>query len=94
VENLCCGTALPVLHNGEIPGNRAHWSYCPVWQAEVERIEAGRDELTRPVEPESVEHYDEGGPRVNVAPAPAAQADPWGQARRDLDVLAPPKVPS
>lgn len=80
VENLCCGTDLPVLNAREVPGNRASYTYCPVWQAEHDRIEAGRERLSEKPVPEPVAH----GVASHEAP------DPWKQARRDLDVLAPP----
>lgn len=90
VQRLCCGTELPVLDDrGHYA--RAHYSYCPVWQAEKQRIAEGREQLAGGgLEPESVESYDSGhrGP----VEMPAERRDPWASARRDLDVLAPGDV--
>lgn len=95
VANLCCGSALPVLSEDEVPGNRASYTYCPVWQAEKKRIAAGRDQLAGGgvIEPEPVSHWDDGRGGTRVAPAGSSYdaADPWSQARRDLDLLAPPQ---
>lgn len=93
VKNLCCGGELPVLNDREVPGNRASYTYCPVWQAEKDRIAAGREMLSEPLpEPEAVAHHDDGRGGTRVAPAGSSydSPDPWAQARRDLDVLAPP----
>lgn len=93
VLNLCCGSELPVLNDREVPGNRASYTYCPVWQAEKDRIEAGREMLSEgATEPEPVAHYDDGRGGTRTAPAGSSydSPDPWAQARRDLDVLAPP----
>lgn len=97
VENLCCGDAIPVLGPNEVPGNRASYTYCPVWQAERERIEDGRKALAKPPEePEpAIAHWDDGRGNRREAPAGSSYdaSDPWEQARRDLDVLAPPAEP-
>lgn len=93
VEQLCCGDAVPVIGPSEVPGNRASYTYCPVWQAEKERIEEGRDVLGKPVEQEELRtsHYDDGRGGTRAAPAGSSydSADPWAQARADLDLLAP-----
>lgn len=101
VERFCCSDAdVPVLDHDEKPGGRDSYTYCPVWQAEVERIEAGRRLLAGGgVEPESVESYDVTPEMRAAADATVAHTvaqnsgdaeDPWAQARRDLDELAPP----
>lgn len=77
VKNLCCGDALPVLHDGEHAGGRDTYSYCPVWQAEKWRLEHDQDQLGREVEPESVSHG------VSTLEA----EDPWAQARRDAEMF-------
>jgi hypothetical protein len=87
VEHLCCGAALPVLDRREVPGNRASYTYCPVWQAEKIRLAEDRRGLSDEPREEPVSHYDDGG-RPAVGQSRDA-ADPWKQARRDLDVLAP-----
>jgi hypothetical protein len=93
VLNLCSGDAVPVLGEREVPGNRASYTYCPVWQAEKQRIADGRRQLAGGglAEPEPVSHFDDGRGGASVAPAGSSYAsdDPWAQARRDLDVLAP-----
>jgi hypothetical protein len=78
VVGLCHGHGLPVVTDEDHQA-RDHYSYCPVWQAEKERIAAGGDELAPEQEPEPVSMG------VSTQDAP----DPWAQARRDLDVLAP-----
>lgn len=95
VRNLCFGDAVPVLGEREVPGNRASYTYCPVWQAERARIDDGRRQLAGgglEDEPEAVSHWDDGRGGERTAPAGSSYdaADPWAQARRDLDVLAPP----
>lgn len=77
VKNLCCGDAIPVLHEHEHPGGRDSYTYCPVWQAEKWRIEQGNDQLGRPIEPEAVSHG------VSTLEAD----DPWAQARRDAELF-------
>lgn len=87
VERLCCGRELPVIDRHEVPGNRASYTYCPVWQSEKLRIREGREMLSdAPVE-EPVAHFDAGHRTAASHEAP----DPWRQARRDLDILAPPE---
>jgi hypothetical protein len=78
VERLCFGRGVPVLDERELPANRDSYTYCPVWQAERQRIEDGRRQL-------------DGRGGVRQAPAGSSwdSADPWAQARADLDVLAP-----
>lgn len=94
IERFCFGEGVPVLHDGEHGGGRETYTYCPVKQAEGWAEEHGQHRLSRPVEPETVSAYDpkvrppeDGAPPVGSS---HASADPWGQARRDLDVLAPP----
>jgi hypothetical protein len=53
IIGFCCGTAVPVLHDGERQ-RRAHHSYCPVWVAEKERIAAGREQLAEDAQPDPV----------------------------------------
>lgn len=92
VERLCCGDALPVLGPSEVPGNRASYTYCPVWQAERERIEAGREALSKPVEPDPpVAHWDDGRGGSREAPVGSSfdSRDPWAQARRDVVRVSP-----
>lgn len=94
VERLCCGEELPVLDAREVPGNRAHYTYCPTWQARRWADEHGQRQLGRPLddEPEEVSHYDDGRGGVRAAPVGSSydSPDPWAKARRDLDELAPP----
>jgi hypothetical protein len=95
VERFCCGDGVPVMDNREKFGGRDTYTYCPVWQAEQERIADGRSQLAGGgviEEPEKVSHGDDGRGNVREAPAGSSYAaqDPWAQARRDLDVLAPP----
>lgn len=97
VERFCCGDGVPVMDNREKRGGRDTYTYCPVWQAEQERIAEGRGQLAGGgvlPEPEKVSHWDDGRGTVREAPAGSSYAseDPWAQARRDLDVLAPPPV--
>lgn len=89
VEHLCCGREMPVLDRREVPGNRASYTYCPVWQAEKIRIAEDRSMLSEEPREEPVAHYDDGGRPAIVQSRDAP--DPWAQARRDLDVLAPPE---
>lgn len=78
IERLCCGEAVPVLDDA---GHYARdsYTYCPVWQAEKDRLSEGRAMLGHEHEPELVAE--------GVSSQDAD--DPWGQARRDLNVLAP-----
>lgn len=79
IERMCCADAdVPVLDHFEKRGGRETYTYCPVWQAEKERIAEGRAMLADPPAPELVSHFDES----------RDAADPWLQARRDLDLLA------
>ncbi len=89
IEHLCCGSAVPVVSDSDLPQNRASYTYCPLWQREKGRIAAGEELLFKPVEEMPTEHHDDG--RMTGAPAGSslAAADPWAQARADLDVLAP-----
>lgn len=92
VRNLCCGDAIPVLGPNEVPGNRASYTYCPVWQAERERIEEGRDALSKPMPAEpAVAHWDDGRGGKREAPVGSSydSPDPWAQARRDVLRVAP-----
>lgn len=79
VTAFCHGTAVPVVTDDDGQG-RASYTYCEVWQAEKKRIEAGRQELYVDAEPESVSM----GLDVEVEKL----ADPWAQARADLDLIA------
>lgn len=79
IEGMCCADEdPPVLDEFEKPGGRATYTYCPVWQAEKERIAEGRETLAEEREPETVAHGVGG----------SAAGDPWANARRDLDLLA------
>lgn len=85
VVRFCHGGELPVLDEADGYA-RDSYTYCPIWQAEKERIAAGEDTITNEAEPESVsmgiaDAIDEGS---------LSASDPWAQARYDLDVLAPP----
>lgn len=95
VEYLCCGRELPVTDRREVPGNRASYTYCPVWQAEKIRLEEDRELLSEEAREEPVAHFDTGyrdAPgTLKQAQDSRAAADPWGRARRDLDILAPPE---
>lgn len=86
IERMCCADAdVPVLDHFEKRGGRESYTYCPVWQAEKERIAEGREMLAEQHAPEPVSHFDEGrGFGAQSRPA----SDPWAQARRDLDLLA------
>lgn len=88
VEHLCCGDAVPVLHDAEVPGNRASYTYCPVWQAEKMRIAAGADQLTEENIPDRVSYgiadQDEQGHPVGTT---LSDANPWAAARRGMDTL-------
>lgn len=77
VVKFCHGDALPVLHDGEVAGGRASYTYCPTWQAEKERIAEGRDTLLAEVEPEE----------VAMGVSTMDYADPWAQAQRDLELF-------
>lgn len=79
VTKFCHGTALPVLGDGERRGGRASYTYCPTWEAEKERIEAGRRELLSEPDPEP----------VAMGVSSIEEIDPWEAAKRDLDILAP-----
>lgn len=100
IERMCCADRdVPVLDHDEKPGGRDSYTYCPVFQAEKERIWAGRDLLAGGgVAPESVSSYDEGALRKHAdrhveqtvlqnASVSGDGDDPWSQARRDLDLL-------
>lgn len=91
VERFCCGGALPVM---DARGHYARdsYTYCPVWQAEKQRLEDARNGLAGGgvAGPEPVAHFDEGRGGGPVPGTTQAADDPWAQARRDLDVLAPP----
>jgi hypothetical protein len=83
VERLCCGDGMPVINDLSVGGNRESYTYCPVWQAEKERLAEGRDTLTHPVEPDSVatEGFDPADPEIRRATA----SDPFADA--DLELL-------
>lgn len=88
VEHLCCGDAVPVVHAGEVPGNRASYTYCPVWQADKARIWAGSDQLTEENIPDRVSYGVEGqGPDGLPLGTTLSDANPWASARRGLDTL-------
>lgn len=76
--NFCYGRGLPVLTDAEHLA-RDHHSYCPVFQAEKDRIREGRDCLVEEVQPEP----------VSMGVASHESSDPWEAARRGLDELAP-----
>lgn len=44
IERICCGDALPVVDTGGQYA-RDHYTFCPVWQAEVKRIAERRELL-------------------------------------------------
>lgn len=77
VTGFCHGDAVPVL--AEDDESRASYTVCPVWQAEKERIAAGREMLFEPVEAEP----------VSMGVTSDEMPDPWAAARRGLDELAP-----
>lgn len=78
VERFCHGCAVPVLDELSVRGGRDSYTYCPVWQAEKDRIADGREHLTEEVEPEP----------VSMGVPEPVYSDPWEQGRRDLDLLA------
>lgn len=78
VVMFCHGSAVPVVTDEDGQG-RASYTYCPTWQAARDRHLAGLAGLTEPVEPEA----------TSMGVASHEADDPWGQARRDLDELAP-----
>jgi hypothetical protein len=78
VVGLCHGDGLPVLTDDDHQA-RDHYSYCPVWQAEKDRIREGRDELAPEQQPEPTSMG------VSSLDAP----DPWAAARAGLEELAP-----
>lgn len=80
VVGFCHGNGIPVLTDEDHLA-RDHYSYCPVWQSEKKRIAEGRGELVVEQQPEPVSM----GVQESTWDAP----DPWAQARRDLDLLAP-----
>lgn len=95
VERLCFGEDVPVLDEREVPGNRASYTYCPIWQAEHAREDDGRAQLAGgglEDVPQPVSHWDDGRGGMRSAPAGSSwdADDPWKQARRDLDLLDPP----
>lgn len=79
VTLFCHGDALPVLTDEEQPGGRAHHSFCPVWQAEKERIADGRHNLLDEPEPEP----------VAAGVSTVDYSDPWAALRAGLDELSP-----
>lgn len=80
VLGFCHGDALPVLSDDDEKSlARASYTRCPVWEAEKDRIARGDGALYAEVEPEP----------VSMGIEPAALADPWAQARADLDLIAP-----
>lgn len=89
VMRFCFGDAVPVLDNRGGKG-RDSYTYCPVWQAELERLWEGKDRLTKPVEPDPVSMgVDDDGEPVGAETVSSSE-DPWA-ARRALDDLAPPQ---
>jgi hypothetical protein len=91
VSGLCHGDAVPVVTDEDGQG-RASYTYCPTWQTHRKRYLAGKDGLTDPVEPEPVAMgVAPDGEEVPVQFGRASHeaSDPWRQARRDLDLLAP-----
>jgi hypothetical protein len=78
VTAFCHGTGIPVLHDEKREGGQPHYTYCPTWVAEKERIAAGRTELLETPEPEPVA----AGVSLHD------EEDPWAAARRDLELLA------
>lgn len=80
VLNLCHGSGLPVLTDEDHQA-RDHYSYCPVWQAEKERLAAGGDRLAPEEQPEPVSMG------LEAASHSLEAADPWAAARRDLKEL-------
>lgn len=74
VTKFCHGDALPVLHDEDVEGGRASYTYCPAFQAEKKRIAEGRSRLLVEPEPETV------AAGVTVDPL----EDPV-QMRRDLE---------
>lgn len=91
VENLCCGDAVPVVTDDEIPGNRKSYTYCPVWQTEVDRLEEGREALSVEMAPAPVAHWDDGRGGMRTAPRGSSYdaPDPWAQAQRDVMRVSP-----
>lgn len=77
VCNFCMGDAVPVVTDADHQG-RASYTYCSVWQAEKERIARGEAGLYEDLEPEP----------VSMGMDSSSAADPWAQARADLDLLA------
>jgi hypothetical protein len=78
IERMCCAEQdPPVLDEFDKAGGRETYTYCPVWQAEKDRIAAGREMLAEQREPEP----------VSMGVSSASDADPWASARRDLDLL-------
>lgn len=108
IERFCCGDGVPVLDEFEKRGGRDTYTYCPVWQAEKERVADGRRELKGGgvQEPEAVASWDDGRMREDAdrlverlygedgesglrgTASSQESADPWAQARRDVDLLA------
>lgn len=80
VVRFCHGDDVPVIDDAGGKG-RDSYTYCPVWQAEVERLLAGEHSALHDEEPE----------QVSMGVSSMEEADPWAAARRDLDLLAPPK---
>jgi hypothetical protein len=85
VIRFCHGDELPVMHDADGQA-RDSYTYCPVWQAEKDRIFEGRARATRDPEPEEVSM----GLADAIEGGSLGAEDPWASARRDLDVLAPP----
>jgi hypothetical protein len=86
VVRFCHGSDLPVVTD-EDGQARDSYTYCPIWQAEKERIWAGDDSITNEAEPESVSM----GLADAIEDGSLGAGNPWAQARRDLDLLAPPR---
>lgn len=72
VGGLCAGEGLPVV--GEPPDGRNHYTYCPIWQKEKERIAARRDMVAPPRDRPSVYPFGQE-PRQEEIRDPSAEAD-------------------
>lgn len=85
VIKLCHGHGLPVLTDDDHQA-RDHYTYCPVWQAEKERLWAGRDQLAPEEQPEPVE--------MGLVDAMSSldAPDPWAQGLKDLQRFGDPNV--
>lgn len=82
VIGLCYGSGLPVLSDVDHQA-RDHHSYCPVWQAEKQRLAAGADQLVQERQPEPVSMG------MGEPAASHEAADPIAAGRAALEELAP-----